>query len=193
MGTNRRWYAMSIVSTESARFDAMERVADLTFKGWSATDISKETGIARKEVVTLQEDYRAALSEDQQARDMARDHLNMMVKHYDGLIKRFYDLVDEIDQLPWNAAAAAQKNSALKAIAELDAKRVDALAKAGLLDSAELGDELADMEEKQAILIDILRNDLCPDCQAHIAHKLTKVTGQVEVVADYDVEVVDNG
>lgn len=184
---------MSIVSTESARFEAMERVADLTFQGMSATAISKETGIARKEVVALQEDYRIALSEDQQARDMARDYLNMMVKHYDSLIKRFYDLVDEIDQLPWNAAAAAQKNAALKAIAELDAKRVDALSKAGLLDSAELGDELADMEEKQAILIDILRNDLCVDCQAHIAHKLTKVTGQVEVMADYDAEVVENG
>lgn len=184
---------MSIVSTESARFEAMERVADLTFKGGSATAISKETGIPRKEVIALQEDYRAALANDQEARDMARDYLNMMVKHYDSLISKFYDLVDEIDQLPWNAAAAAQKNAALKAIAELDAKRLDHLQKAGLLDSAELGDELADMEEKQSILIDILRNDLCPECQAHIAHKLSKVTGRVEVVADYDAEVVDGG
>lgn len=179
---------MSIVPVESHRFESMEQVAEYTLMGYSATAIAKETGLKRAQVLTLQEDYRTALANDSEARDMARDHLNMMVKHYDSLIKKFYDLVDEIDTLGFSHQVAAQKNAALKAIAELEAKRLDALQKAGLLESAELGDELAEMEEKQDILIDILRSDLCPECQAKIAYKLSKVTGQAETI-DVESEV----
>lgn len=182
---------MTIVSTESHRFEQMEKVADLSMKGKSATAISKELGIPRKEVMVLQEDYRTALANDAEARDMARDHLNMMVKHFDKLIKKLYELVDEIDSLDFGHQVAAQKNAAIRSIADLEAKRLDALQKAGLLDSAELGDELADMEEKQDILINILRNDLCPSCQMRVANKLSRVTGKVEAAADYDVEVVE--
>lgn len=173
---------------EGGRFDAMEKVAELTFQGNNPTAIAKKLGIQRKDVMALQEDYRIALSQDQQARDLARDYLYQMVKHYDDLIRRFYELTDEIDQLSWSPAAAAQKNASLKAIADLDAKRLEALQKAGLLDSAELGDELAEAEEKREILIDILRNDLCSTCQGNVAHKLSKVTGRVEAMA---VEIVN--
>lgn len=183
---------MTIVHTESERFESMEKVAELTMKGHSATAISKSLGIPRKEVVLLQDDYRTALSNDAEARDMARDHLNMMVKHYDKLIRKLYELVDEIDSLDFGHQVAAQKNAAVRSIADLEAKRLDALQKAGLLDSAELGDELAEMEEKQEILIDILRNDLCGECKMRVAHKLSRVTGKTEATADYDVEVIEN-
>jgi hypothetical protein len=183
---------MSIVSVESARFEAMEKVAELTMHGNSATAISKTLNIPRKEVMTLQEDYRTALSNDSEARDMARDYLNQMVKHYDSLIKKFYALVDDIDGLDFNHQVAAQKNATLRSIAELEAKRLDALQKAGLLDSAELGDELAEMEEKQAIIIDILQNDLCPVCRHATSQKLVRLTGKVNPVAEYDVEVIEH-
>lgn len=173
---------MTVAPIESDRFEMMEKVADLTMHGHTATAISKQLGIQRKEVMLLQEDFRIALSKDGEARDLARDHLNMMVKHFDSLIKKFYDLVNEIDTLEFGHQVAAQKNAALKAIADLEAKRVDALQKAGLLDSAELGDELAEAEEKREILISILRDDLCSDCKSRVAHKLAQVTGQAEVI-----------
>jgi hypothetical protein len=182
LGTYSGRYAMSIIPAESERFSQMEKVAELTMYGRSATSISKELDIPRKTVLTLQEDYRTALANDTDARDMARDYLHQMAKHYDKLIEKFYDLIDDIDILSFNHQVAAQKNAALKAIAELDAKRLDAYQKAGLLDSAELGDELAEMEEKQSILIDILRSDLCPDCQKAIAYKLSQVTGKAETI-----------
>lgn len=180
---------MSIVSTESNRFEMMEKVAEKTLQGFSATAISKELGIKRAEVLTLQEDYRTALSNDHEARDMARDYLNLMVTQYDSLIKKFYELLDEIDQLPWNAAAAAQKNAALKGIAELAAKRVDALQKAGLLDSAELGDEIAKFEEDKEMILSILK-DLCVVCQPKVANRISKLMGndvQSEDVIDVEV------
>jgi hypothetical protein len=63
---------------------------------------------------------------------------------------------------------------------------VDLLQKAGVLEGTDLGAELAEMEEKQAILIDILRNDLCEKCQATVARRLKEVTGQVEAVRETD-------
>lgn len=186
---------MTIVAIESDRFHAMEDVAELSFKGHNPTQISKALNIPRKQVIELLEDYRIALSQDGEARDMARDYLNQMVKHYDALIKRFYELVEDIDVLDFNHQVAGQKNATLKSIAELEAKRLDALQKAGLLDSAELGDEMAKMEEDHQILISILREDLCPDCSQRVAHKLQKVTGEVEEIIQeattVDAEVVE--
>lgn len=177
---------MTIVATDSFRFEEMEQVAELTLKGHSATAISKSLGIPRKEVLTLQEDYRIALSNDSEARDMARDHLNQMVRHYDILITKFYELIDDIDSLDFGHQVAAQKNATLRSIADLEAKRLDALQKAGLLESADLGDELADAEEKREILIDIIQNEVCPSCKMKIANKITQITGKVEAVVISD-------
>lgn len=181
---------MSIVSVESARFEQMESVAELTMHGHSATAIAKQLNIPRKEVILLQEDWRVALSNDIEARDMARDLLNQMGKHYDDLIVKFYSLVEDIDMLSFNHQVAAQKNATLRSIADLEAKRLDAYQKAGLLESAELGDELAEAEEKQNIIIDILTNDLCEVCKPNIAYKLSKLTGKVEPIEYIEAEVV---
>jgi hypothetical protein len=170
---------MSIVSVESNRFEQMEKVAELTMQGHSATAISKTLNIPRKEVAVLQEDYRTALANDSEARDMARDHLNMMVKHFDKLIRKLYELVSDIDSLDFGHQVAAQKNAALRSIADLEAKRLDALQKAGLLDSAELGDELAEAEEKRDILIDIIQNQICPACKIKVASDIARVSGRV--------------
>lgn len=180
---------MTLSLIENDRFEMMEKVADLTMRGKHPTTISKELGIPRKDVISLIDDYKSALSNDQEARDMARDHLNMMGKHYDSLIAKFYELIEEIESLDFNHQVAAQKNAALKAVAELEAKRLDAYQKAGLLDSAELGDELAEAEEKQAIIIEILRHDLCPTCQATVAHKLSKLSGKVEAVQVFEDDI----
>jgi hypothetical protein len=166
----------------------MEQVADLTLEGLSATAISKRLNLPRKEVMSLQEDYRTALANDTEARDLARDHLNLMVKHYDSLISKLYELVDEINGLSFSHQVAAQKNAALKSIAELVAKRVDALRQAGLLESAELGTELAEAEEKRDILVNIIRREVCDSCRKKIAHQIARVTGQVEVVQEHVVD-----
>ncbi len=58
------------------------------------------------------------------------------------------------------------------------------LQKAGLYDDAALGDELAEMEEKQQILINILKEVTadCSHCKTEVARRLSKVTGRVEPI-----------
>lgn len=178
---------MTIVPVESERFETMEKVADLFMEGMNETQIARDTGLQRKVVKELLDDYKTALSNDMEARDMARDHLVMMGKHYDRLIAKYYDLIQDIDTLSFNHQVAGQKNAALKAIAELEAKRLDAFQKAGLLDSAELGDELAEMEEQREIILNILRNELCASCKQKVATQIARISGQVEVI---DAEVI---
>lgn len=193
MGSDCGRNAMSVATVEFMRFENMEKVAHLTMQGHNPTQISKQLDIKRRDVLLLQQDYKDALANDQEARDMARDHLNMMGKHYDSLIKKFYDLVKEIDGLDFNHQVAGQKNAALKAIAELEAKRLDAFQKAGLLDSAELGDELAKWEEEKELILSTLK-DLCLVCQPKVAHKIARLKGQTlePIEVDYDIVVDDN-
>jgi len=176
----------SLIPVDSDRFESMEQVANLRLTGMTDTAVAKELGLKRKVVIELWNEWKDALSKDTQARDAARDHLNQMVQHYDRLIKRYYDLLKDLQNETFGHQVAAQINSALKQIADLEAKRVDALQKAGLLDANDLGDELAEMEERQQILIDILRNDLCGNCRIVVAQRLQKVTHVVEATVVYD-------
>lgn len=171
---------------DSHRFNQMEQVASLRLTGKSETAIAKELGLQRKIVIQLWNEYKDILAQDSTARDTARDHLNQMVQHYDKLIHESYKLLSKLESLEFDEKISAQINTTLKNIAEYEKVRVDLLQKAGLLDASDLGDELADMEEKQQILIDILRNDLCPACRQTVAQRLQKVTQVVEATVVYE-------
>lgn len=183
---------MSIATVEDTDYDkTMERIVELDLQGLNPTQIAKETGLQRKVVVRELEQVRLAWQNDAEARDLARDHLNKLVKHYDILIKRFYDLLDELDILQFNDRVAGQKNANLKAIADLERQRVDVLQKAGLLESAELGDEIAQWEEEKETMLSILR-DLCPTCRAKVGARIARLNGEVaEETETIDVEVVE--
>ena len=171
-----------LVLADGDRFEQMERVASLRLTGKSDTAVAKELGLQRKVVIELFAEYRESLSRDGLARDLARDHLNQMVVHYDKLIEESYKLLSSLKSMAFDEKVSAQINATLKNISDYESRRVDALQKAGLLDASDLGDELAEMEEKQQILINILRNDLCVNCRPNVMNKLRRVTGQVEEI-----------
>lgn len=175
--------------------DLMDKVATRILQGKSELAIARDLGIKRTEVINYRDMWKNRMANDMSARDSARDHLNQMVEHYSRLIDKSYKVLDDLDNMSFDEKVAAQKNTTLKNISEYEAKRVDALQKAGLLDASDLGDEMAEMEEKQQILIDILRNDLCPTCRPNVMHKLKRVTGQVEeirVEQVIDAEIVED-
>ena len=171
-----------LVLADGDRFEQMERVASLRLTGKSDTAVAKELGLQRKVVIELFAEYRESLARDGLARDLARDHLNQMVVHYDKLIEESYKLLSSLKSMAFDEKVSAQINATLKNISDYESRRVDALQKAGLLDASDLGDELAEMEEKQQILINILRNDLCVNCRPNVMNKLRRVTGQVEEI-----------
>lgn len=155
-------------------------VAELHVKGWKPMHIAKKLGIPFAQVKSSIVQWQEILTQDLESRDAARDHLNKMVAQYDDLIKRAFDNLDNLDTMVFDEKISAQRNATLKNIADFEAKRVDALQKAGLLDAHDLGDELAEREQREEMLINILRNDLCPSCTIVVRDKITAMTGIVE-------------
>lgn len=167
-------------------FKNLSQVAEMTMQGASVSAIMRETGLTRADTVKLQTQWKESMVHNHEARDRALDALNVMDEHYDKLINQAYKTLEQIeDDLTLNGTTPQriqQKLNALKLVADLERQRLDALQKAGLLDMSAMGNQMAEVEDKQQKLIAILRNDLCPDCRKRVALKLQEVTGKVEVV-----------
>lgn len=179
-----------LVPIDSDAFKRMETVAELHLKGKTPYAIARELSIKVVEAKNAIAQWQEIVNNDMASRDAARDHLNAMVQRYDRLISESHDNLRNLQLMSFDEKVSAQINATLKNIADFDAKRVDLLQKAGLLDASDLGDEIAEMEEKHQLLIEILRNDLCDRCKPHVMHKLKRITGQVEEIR-VEHEVVD--
>lgn len=170
--------------------EEMNRVVELKLQGMQPHEIMKETGLQRKVVVAHIEDWKRTAAASAVLQDRALDALNSMDAHFDMLIKKTWETMGQVeDDLTIHGTTPQriqQKLNAIKTVAELDAKRLDALQKAGLLEGADMGDQVAAMEEKQAKLVAILRNDLCPACKKVVGVKLQEITKQTESIVIYD-------
>ena len=81
------------------------------------------------------------------------------------------------------------KNSAIKLIADMEAKRIDMLQKSGMLDNRELAEELVASEKKQDVLEGILKDVIsdCNHCKPEVMRRLATVADPNEaVVVEYD-------
>lgn len=182
---------MSISVTESDPFKEMEEVASHMMKGASEYQAARRTGLKVVEVRALWNEYKERLNHDTLARDAARDYMNMMVRQYDELIQKAHSNLDELGTLVYDEKVSAQINATIKNIGDLQAKRVDTLQKAGLLDAHDLGDELAEREEREEMILKILREDLCDHCKIVVRDRISQLTGNVEGTV-VDAEVVTN-
>ena len=182
---------MTVSVYEGEAFAEMEKVAKQMLKGHTEYKVARDLGMKVVEVRALWSAYKERLDNDSMATDAAREHLNLMVKQFDDLLVELNDNLANLKTLAYDEKISAQIVSTTRTIGDLQAKRVDLLQKAGLLDAHDLGDELAERERQEEVIVDILRNELCPDCQAKIANKLQKVTGEVEVIQVEDTELPD--
>ena len=176
----------AVIDTDG--FEQLEKVADLMMKGKSEYQIARALHIKVVEARSYMSQWQEIINNDMASRDAARDHLNTMVQRFESLIEQANQNLDNLRSLEYDEKVSAQINATLKNIADFDAKRVDFLQKAGLLDAHDLGDELAEREEREKMLIDILRNHLCDDCRPTVAKRLQEVTNTVEATVVYDDE-----
>lgn len=163
------------------RYEQINKVAQMYIKGTTnPTTISKELGIKRSEAIELLEEWRDIARGNDDIKEQAAEALQAGIQHYSMIVERFWETVEQAD----TAADYKTKNAILKNIADVEAKKIDMLQKAGLYDDASIGDEIAEMEEKQAILISILKEVTanCDHCKLEVARRLAKVTGKAEPV-----------
>jgi hypothetical protein len=177
---------LSIAVIESDAWESIEKVVELHLQGKSPRAIAMKLGIKVVEATNAINQWREVVNNDMESRDSARDSLNAMVARYDHLISRLNDNLDNLQSLEFDEKISAQINATLKNIGDLDKVRVDLMQKAGLLESADLGTELAEREAREEALINILRNDLCPECRLVVAEKLQSLTNVVEAKVVYE-------
>ena len=160
--------------------DEVNKVASEYLKGTDTAQISKDLDIPRTRVMALLNDWRKMAANNEAIHARAREALAGADQHYSSLIKKAYEVIETADQ----TANLNAKTTSIKLIADIEAKRLDMLHRAGLLDNKEVAEELARMEEKHQILINILKDVASkhPEIRNEIMSKLSEATDGVIIV-----------
>jgi hypothetical protein len=164
----------------AGKFDQMNKVVEELLKGNNPTQISRALDIPRAQVETNIQTWKELVQDNSAIKARAKEALAGADEHYNMLIKEAWSVVSEAGL----AAELNTKNAALKLIADIEAKRIDMLNKAGVLENNSMADEILENERKQEVLVSILRDvtSSCDHCKFEVAKRLSEVTGRVEAV-----------
>lgn len=182
--------------TEQPHWEEMNNVVEMYIQNVNPTKIAKELGLRRVDVLHYVDEWKKSAVGSEAMKDRVDELITSMDEHYSMLIRKAYEIIDEVDELKKSdketmtrSQMLSQKKGALDLIAKLEKDRIDILQKSGLLDAADLGDELAKMEEEKQIVLSILSDDLCPKCKpvvmAKISHMLNGTPVEIVVVEDH--------
>ena len=160
--------------------DEINLVASEYLKGTDTAVIAQQLDMPRTRVMALLNDWRKMAANNEAIHARAREALAGADQHYSGLIKKAYEVIDSAD-VNNNLGA---KTNAIKLIADIEAKRLDMLHRAGLLDNKEIAEELAEMERKHEVLINILKDIASnhPEIRNEILKRLSEASGGVVIV-----------
>ena len=163
--------------------ESVNSVAVEYLKGSDIRTISKTLDLPKARVSELLTEWRSMASSNEAINSRAREALMGMDQHYGQLISKAYEVIDSADQ--GNNLSA--KTNALKLIVDIEAKRLDALHRAGLLDNKQLADEMVEMERKQEILTGILRDITakCDHCRPRVMERMSQYANGKAVPFDY--------
>ena len=160
--------------------DEVNRVAEHYLKGNDPTKISKDLAIPRTRVVAHLNEWKVLASANDAIRARAKEALVAADAHYTKLIKQAYEVIDDAT----TAANLTAKTSGIKLVMDIEARRIDMLQKAGLLENKELAEEMLEIEKRQEVLIGILRDIASehPHIRDLIMSRLASIAKEGEVI-----------
>jgi hypothetical protein len=160
--------------------DEVNKVASEYVKGSTEIQISKTLDMPRTRVVKLLDEWRGMIANNDAIRARAREALATADQHYNRLIQKAYEVIDSAD----SQGDLGEKSKAIKLILDIENKRIEMLQKAGLLENKEIAEELMAMENKQEILVKILRevSGKCDTCKVEVTKRLADVARAEEVI-----------
>jgi hypothetical protein len=160
--------------------DRVNKVVEEYLKGSEATQISKELDIPRQKVVTYINEWKQMASDNAAIRARAKEALVGADTHYNKLINKAYEVIDDAT----TTANLSAKTAAIKLVLDIEARRIDMLQKAGLLENKELAEEMLEIERKQDILVNILKDIASehPQIRDEIMRRLSAVSKDKEVI-----------
>ncbi len=160
--------------------DEINIVVGEYLKGNDATKISKDLAIPRTRVVQHINEWKVMASANDAIRARAKEALAAADTHYNKLITKSYEVIDEAS-LTNNLSA---KTAAIKLVMDIESKRMDMLQKAGLLENKELAEEMLEIEKRQEVLMGILKDIAAeyPDVRDDIMRRLSDIAKKDEVI-----------
>lgn len=160
--------------------DEMNKVVEKYLQGEDPTTISKELSLSRQKVVAHLNQWKAMAADNAAIRARAKEALVAADTHYNFLINKAYEVIDEATTIG-NLGA---KNAGIKLVLDIESKRIDMLQKAGLLENKELAEEMLEIERKQDVLKDILKDIAAehPEIRDKIMRRLSEVARKGEVI-----------
>ena len=171
------------MSTETELIEHLDEVNKLVteyLKGQDPTKISKELDIPRTRVVSLINEWKVMASANDAIRARAKEALAGADTHYSKLITRAYEVIDE-SSMTNNLSA---KTQAIKLVMDIEKSRIEMLQKAGLLENKELAEEMIQIERRQEVLVEILREiaSTHPEVRDLIMQRLSQIAKEGEVI-----------
>ena len=171
------------MSTETElieHLDEVNKVVTEYLKGQDPTKISKELDMPRTRVVALINEWKVMASANDAIRARAKEALAGADTHYTKLITKAYEVIDE-SSMTNNLSA---KTQAIKLVMDIEKSRIEMLQKAGLLENKELAEEMVQIERRQEVLVEILREiaSTHPEVRDLIMHRLSKIAKEGEVI-----------
>lgn len=171
---------MSIEDLTVEHLDEMNKVVEKYLQGSDPTQISKELSLPRQKVVTHLNQWKAMAADNAAIRARAKEALVAADTHYNYLISKAYEVIDEATTVG-NLGA---KNAGIKLVLDIESKRIEMLQKAGLLENKELAEEMIEIERRQDILKNILKDIASehPEIRDKIMHRLSEIAKDQEVI-----------
>jgi hypothetical protein len=158
----------------------MNKVVAKYLEGSDATKISKELDLPRQRVVSYLDEWKSMASNNAAIRERAREALVAADTHYNKLINQTYEVIDEAT----TTANLSAKTTAIKLVLDIESRRIEMLQKAGLLENKELAEEMIEIENRQQILVNILKDIATehPEIRDKIMRRLSDAAKEAEVI-----------
>ena len=164
----------------AGQFDQMNKVVEELLKGNTSAAIAKNLNLTRVQIDNHIKTWKELIKDNSAVKARAKEALAGADEHYSMLIKEAWRTVEQADlQDSLNV-----KTQALKLIADIEAKRIDMLNKAGVLENDDMSDQILESERKQELLVNILKEVTanCDNCKWEVSKRLSEVTGKIEAV-----------
>ncbi len=171
---------MSFEDLTVEHLDEVNKVVEKYLAGNEPTQISKELAMPRQKVVGYINEWRAMAADNAAIRARAKEALVGADTHYSKLIAKAYEVIDEATTV----ANLGAKTAGIKLVMDLESKRIDMLQKAGLLENKELAEEMLEIENRQEILVGILKDIAAehPEVRDKIMRRLSEASRDKEVI-----------
>ena len=171
---------MSVEQDLVKHLDEVNQVVEKYLQGNDPTQISKELSLPRQKVVAHIKEWQVIAGDNALIRQRAKEALVAADTHYNKLIQKAYEVIEDATTLS-NLGA---KTAGIKLVLDIESKRIDMLQKAGLLENKELAEEMLEIERRQDILKNILKDVAAehPEVRDKIMRRLSEVSTNDEVI-----------